>query len=292
MSAREQTRVVGRPYAKVDAAAKVHGRRPVSPTTSCCPRMLHCKLLRSQARARAHRVDRHFEALERVPGSSRCATGADLPIPFGILPVSQDEHALCLDRVRFVGDPVAAVAAVDEDAAFEALDLIDVEYEPLPAIARSTEDALATRSRRIHDYGDAATSTSWSRCEFGDVDEGFARGRPCLRGHSSSTRAARTSRSSSTPRSPTVDADGKLTLWSCTQTPHYVHRALAKVLDMPPAQIRVDRNTQRRRLRRQERSLQPRDRRRARLPRDRAAREDLPDARGSLLLPSRPPSRR
>ena len=55
------------------------------------------------------------------PGSLATLVGAELPIPFGILPVSQDEHALASDKVRFVGDPVAAVAAVDEETAEAAL---------------------------------------------------------------------------------------------------------------------------------------------------------------------------
>ncbi len=115
MTERRRTRVVGRPYAKVDAAAKVTGQTRFADDI-VLPRMLHCKLLRAKvAHARIVRIDA-AKALAR-PGVVAVATGRDLPIPFGILPVSQDEHALCSDRVRFVGDPVAAVAAVDEDAA-------------------------------------------------------------------------------------------------------------------------------------------------------------------------------
>ncbi len=74
------------------------------------PRMLHCKLLRSKiAHARIVSID--VSKALAAPGVVAVATGKDLPTPFGILPVSQDEHALCTDRVRFVGDPVAAVAA-------------------------------------------------------------------------------------------------------------------------------------------------------------------------------------
>ncbi|MEP6471494.1 MAG: aldehyde oxidase, partial [Acidobacteriota bacterium] len=113
------TRTVGRPLVKVDAAAKVTGQTKFADDVFL-PRMLHCKLLRSKvAHARLLRVDA-TRALA-MPGVVAVATGRDLPVSFGILPVSQDEHALCPDRVRYVGDPVAAVAAVDEDAAFEAL---------------------------------------------------------------------------------------------------------------------------------------------------------------------------
>src|SRR5512139_3424970 len=83
------------------------------------PRMLFARLHRSHvAHARILAID--TSEAEKVPGVVAVLTGAALPTPFGILPVSQDEHALCLDRVRFVGDPVAAVAATTEDAAFEA----------------------------------------------------------------------------------------------------------------------------------------------------------------------------
>src|SRR5438552_18846656 len=116
--AKPRTRVVGRPYPKVDAAAKVTGQTKFADDLFF-PRMLHCKLLRSRvAHARLVSVD-VSKALVR-PGVVAVATGRDLPISFGILPVSQDEHALATDRVRYVGDPVAAVAAVDEDAAFDA----------------------------------------------------------------------------------------------------------------------------------------------------------------------------
>ncbi len=100
-------------------------------------------------------------------------TGKDLPIPYGILPVSQDEHALCIDKVRFIGDPVAAVAAIDEDVAFDAMNLIDVEYEPLNTIS-TIEEAVLVDEPRIHDYGDGGNIHKKVSLEFGDVEEGFA----------------------------------------------------------------------------------------------------------------------
>src|SRR6185503_4261012 len=151
------------------------------------------------------------------------ATGRDLPTSCGILPVSQDEHALCTDRVRFVGDPVAAVAAVDEDAAFDALDLIRVEYEPLPPVG-SIEDGLAPAATPIQEYG--------------DVEEGFARADRVsddLYFYEGNTHLPLEQHAAVADFGP----DGRLTLWSSTQTPHYVHRALSKVLDLPPARIRV-----------------------------------------------------
>jgi 4-hydroxybenzoyl-CoA reductase alpha subunit len=235
MSTREKTRVVGRPYAKVDAAAKVTGQTRFADDIFL-PRMLHCKLLRSKlAHARIVSID-ISKALE-APGVLAVATGADLPTPFGILPVSQDEHALCTDRVRFVGDPVAAVAAVDEDAAFDALDLIDVKYEALPTVG-TMEEGLSPAQTPIHDYGDAGNIHKLVSMEFGDTEEGFARADRVyedLYFYEGNTHLPLEQHAAVAD----FTADGKLTLWSSTQTPHYVHRALAQVLDMPPAKIRV-----------------------------------------------------
>jgi 4-hydroxybenzoyl-CoA reductase subunit alpha len=232
---RSRTRVVGRPYPKVDAAAKVTGQTRFADDLFL-PRMLHCKLLRSKlAHARLLRVD--VSGALAMPGVLAAVTGRDLPIAFGILPVSQDEHALAPDRVRYVGDPIAAVAALDEDAAFEALDVIEVDYEPLPPIG-SIDDAVTHTEPRIHDYGDAGNFHKLVSMEFGDTEKGFAeadRVYEDLFFYEGSTHLPLEQHAAVADFGP----DGKLTLWSATQTPHYVHRALAKVLQMPSARIRV-----------------------------------------------------
>jgi 4-hydroxybenzoyl-CoA reductase alpha subunit len=219
----------------VDAVAKVTGRTKFADDLSL-PRMLWCKLLRSpHPHARIVRIDpRRASALD---GVGAVLTGEALPTPFGILPVSQDEHALAPDRVRFVGDPVAAVAAVSEEIATAALDLIEVEYQPLPAVS-APEDAIAPVDLPIHDYGDAGNLHKLVSLEFGDVEEGFARAdrvREDLFFYEGSTHLPMEQHAALADWSP----DGKLTLWSSTQTPHYVHRALAKVLALPPSCIRV-----------------------------------------------------
>ena len=88
-----------------------------------------------------------FEFSEDLDPDTVRADTTDLPIEFGILPVSQDEEALCGEKVRYVGDPVAAVIADDEQTATEALELIEVDYEPLPTIA-GPDEALATAEPR------------------------------------------------------------------------------------------------------------------------------------------------
>ncbi|OLC76054.1 MAG: aldehyde oxidase [Gemmatimonadetes bacterium 13_1_40CM_4_69_8] len=228
-------RVVGKALRKVDATAKVVGATKFADDVAL-PRMLYAKLLRSpHPHARILGIDPSRAAA--LAGVKAVLTGKDLPIPFGILPVSQDEHALAPDKVRFVGDPVAAVAAVSEETASAALDLIDVTYEPLRPVTDAT-DAVTHPEPRIHDYGDGGNLHKLIDLEFGDVAEGFAAAdlvREDLLFFEGSTHLPMEQHAAVADWSP----DGKLTLWSSTQTPHYVHRALAKVLELSPAKIRV-----------------------------------------------------
>jgi len=230
-------RVIGRAHRKIDATAKVTGATKFADDLAF-PRMLYCKLLRStQPHARITSID--TTAAQRLDGVQAVLTGRDLPIPFGILPVSQDEHALCLDKVRFIGDPVAAVAATSEETATAALDLIKVIYEPLKSFD-SAEEAIAHPEPRIHDYGDSGNLHKLINLEFGDVEVGIGEAdlvREDLFFFEGNTHLPMEQHAAVAMWSP--PPDGKLTLWTSTQTPHYVHRALAKVLELPAARVRV-----------------------------------------------------
>src|SRR5271155_828463 len=171
MSDERQMRVIGVPRRRVDARAKVTGHTRFADDIFL-PRMAYCKLLRSPyPHARIRKIDTSRAAAH--PGVYLVLSGKDVPIEYGILPVSQDEQALCLDHVRHVGDPVAAVIAREELTAFEALDLIDVEYEVLATIS-DPEEALATPAPRIHEYGEEGNIHKRVSLEFGDVEQGFA----------------------------------------------------------------------------------------------------------------------
>src|SRR5256885_9763788 len=125
-------RVVGKAIRKVDATAKVTGATRFADDLFL-PRMLYAKLLRSpHPHARITGIDP--SKARALPGVKAVLTGRNLPIPFGILPVSQDEHALAIDKVRFVGDPVAGAAAVSGGSAAAALQLIDGADQPVPSI--------------------------------------------------------------------------------------------------------------------------------------------------------------
>src|SRR5690349_2239688 len=165
MQGKKKLDVIGTPRRKVDATAKVTGTLRFADDLSL-PRMLHCKLLRATTpHARIVRIDTTRAAA--ADGVVAVLTGRELPIPFGILPVSEDEHALCPDVVRFIGDPVAAVAATTEEAAADACRLIDVEYAPLDTV-ESIEDGLLATKPAIHDYGDDHNVHKRVSLEFGE----------------------------------------------------------------------------------------------------------------------------
>src|SRR5437899_11193469 len=108
-------RVIGKALRKVDAVAKVTGTTRFADDLAF-PRMLFCKLLRStQPHARIVSID--TSAAAKLDGVQAVLVGQDLSIPFGILTVSQDEHALCIDKARFIGVPVAEAADPTEEAA-------------------------------------------------------------------------------------------------------------------------------------------------------------------------------
>jgi 4-hydroxybenzoyl-CoA reductase alpha subunit len=220
----------------VDATARVDGSA-VYADDILLPRTLFCKILRAQApHARIRSID--ASRARRIPGVKAVITGEDLPIRFGILPVSQDERALEHEKVRYVGDPVAAVAAVDEETAQSACDAIQVEYEALAPVM-SIEEALKEPSDEpIHDYSRAPLNIHrLVAYEFGDVEAGFQRAdhvREDLFFYQGNTHLPMEQHSATAKF-----ADGRLTLWTSTQVVHYVHRALAQVLELPMNRIRV-----------------------------------------------------
>jgi 4-hydroxybenzoyl-CoA reductase alpha subunit len=228
-------KVLGKPRRRVDARAKVTGQTRFADDV-ILPRMLHMRLLRSpHPHALIESID--GEKAKAYPGVHLVLTGKDFPVTFGILPVTQDEYPLAPEHVRYVGDPVAAVIAKDEQTAGEALDRIAVKYKPLKTISDPVE-ALQNAEPRIHAYSELGNIHRLQAFEFGDVEESLAKsdhlfedlffyeGNTHLPIEQHATLAA-------------VDPDGKLTLWSSTQVPHYVHRSLARVLQIPASHIRV-----------------------------------------------------
>ncbi|MGH8749461.1 MAG: xanthine dehydrogenase family protein molybdopterin-binding subunit, partial [Burkholderiales bacterium] len=226
---------IGKPRRRVDGRAKATGQLRFADDLAL-PRMLHCKLLRSpHPHAQIESID--VSRAEQHPGVQLVLTGEQFAIPYGIMPVAQDEHALARERVRFVGDPVAAVIATDEQTANQALGLIEVKYRPLATIA-SPEEALANPEPRIHDYGEQGNIHRNQSYEFGDVGEALAKSDHVFEDlffYEGNTHLPMEQQASLA----SIEGDGKLLIQTSTQNPHYLHRQLARVLQMPAAHIRV-----------------------------------------------------
>jgi 4-hydroxybenzoyl-CoA reductase subunit alpha len=232
--------IIGHPIAMIDAAGKTTGAGKYTDDLSV-PGMLIGKILHSpHPHARIKRID--STRAEQFEGVVAVITGKDAPNPYGILPVGHDEHALALDKVRYVGDNVACVAAIDEATAEKALELIDVEYEILPAYFDPEESMKAERDL-IHDNKPRNIEKDYHHA-FGDPDKGFADA-----DHIAEARfiANEVTHAAMEPHSTLASFEldsqtgqlGRLTIWSSTQVPYYLQHKLSLVLEMPMSQIRV-----------------------------------------------------
>lgn len=227
-------RWVGRPLPRLDGVAKLRGEALFTDDLRL-PGMLVGKMLRSpHAHARILGID--ISRAEALPGVKAVAIGAELPVRCGILPRAEDETALAVDKVRYVGEPVAAVAAIDEATALAALQLIDVRYDPLPAIFDPFE-ALTREDVKIQAETKVANIERHAILTFGDVEAGFEAADHVR--EDDFFKASATHAAIETHAALARYSGGKLTLWSSTQVPHYLHRALAKVLEMRMENIRV-----------------------------------------------------
>jgi 4-hydroxybenzoyl-CoA reductase subunit alpha len=234
-TAEEDLKIIGKPFRRVDGRAKVTGQTRFADDVQF-PRTAYVKLVRSTVpHARIKNID--FSGALSMYGVLGTLVGAELPDSFGIMPVSEDEHALAIDTVRFVGDPVAAIAAVSEDIAHAAALAVKVEYELLPTIS-SVADALATPEPQIHDYADDGNIHKKVSLKFGEVEQGFDDADLILEDdffYEGNNHLALEQHSAIA----LTEDDDRVTVYSSTQCPHYVHRALTKTLDIPASRIRV-----------------------------------------------------
>lgn len=230
-----ELRIIGQSRPKIDALAKCTGAAKYADDLTL-PRMAYAKLLRSvHPSAHIHSID--VSRAQALPGVLAIITGRDLPTPYGVLPKNLDETAMAIERVRYVGEPVAAVAALDEATAERACELINVDYEvdkPLLTI----EEALSPDASSIHSWTRVPNAHKTVALEFGDIEAAFARAdlvREDTFFYEGSNHAALEQHAVLA----NYESDGKLTLWSCTQVPHYLHRGLSNVLGIPSSHIRV-----------------------------------------------------
>jgi len=227
---------IGRAHRKVDAVERMRGVARYTDDLKL-PGMLHGKILRSpHAHARIVAIDAS-RALA-MPGVHAVVTGKDFPIPYGVIPWTPDENALGVDKVCYVGDGVAAVAAVDEDTAIAACDAIEVTYQALRPLFDPAE-ALAERELQINPYSKTGNLSKKVELAFGDVDAAIAGADLVVE---DDYFFEGTTHTAIEPHCALAAVDGNagvLTVWSATQVSHYLHRELAKVLEMPAHRIRV-----------------------------------------------------
>ena len=231
----ESYSVIGKRSPLVDVSAKATGEAKYTDDLAL-PGMLCGKLLRSPfPHAKILNID--VSKAKRLVGVKGVTTGLDTPRrKYGLLMKESfmDRYPLAIDKVRFVGEEVAAAAAVDEDTALEALDLIRVEYEELPAVF-DPEEAMKPGAPSVHEgKSNAVKSLS---IEYGDTE--IFRSAEYVREDRFATQAI-----AHCPLEPhgalaSVDTSGKVILWSSTQSPFILCRDLAQTLNIPRTKIRV-----------------------------------------------------
>ena len=226
---------LGRPY--IEAEKKVKGLADYADDIKF-KNALHCKFVRSiHPHALIENIDTR-EALA-LPGVVGIALGNELPIPFGVLPISQDETAMAIEKTRFAGEIVAAVAAETEAIATEACKLIKVTYRPIKSfltIDESLNDIGG--NEKIHHHTKFNNNVhKKAELRFGDQEAGLKEAEVVTK---MEFEFEGISHGFTEPHAATAfwDENG-LTLVSSTQVTHYVHRALAKVMQVPLNRVRV-----------------------------------------------------
>jgi CO/xanthine dehydrogenase Mo-binding subunit len=223
----------------IDGIAKVTGRATYTFDVKL-PGMLYGKILRSpHAHANIKSID-YSKAME-LPGVKAVATGKDtLGVKQGIWRRYKDlcdEQILPVDKVRYIGEPVCAVAAMTEEIAEQALELIEVDYEVLPGVFEPLE-AIKKEAPEIHEGFERNINVT-RHIEWGDVDEGFDEPDLYIRedwfrcgGQAHMCMETRAAVSSYTP-------EGKMTIYHSNQSAYYMQGLMAGVLGMREGDIRV-----------------------------------------------------
>ena len=223
--------VLGKGVAKVDVLDKVLGQAKYGDDTEL-PGMLYAKILRSPVpHAKILSID--IERAQRLAGVNAVITAKDVPYNlFG--EEVEDQVVLASDRVRYVGDPVVAVAAESEEVAEDALELIDVKYEELPGVF-DIRDAVKADAPKLHEGGNLRTHR---KIRSGDVEKGF-RGSDLIVEDSCWTQRMEQCHIEPHAATAVMSAEGKVTVRTCLSMPFVVQAELAKVLGLPLSKVRI-----------------------------------------------------
>jgi len=228
--------VVGKRLPKIDAPDKATGRALYTDDISL-PNMLYGKaLLSPHTHAKIKSIN--TVKAKKLKGVKVILTGADVPdLTYGTSPPRYDENILAKDKVRYVGDVVAAIAAVDEETCYRAMELIEIEYEILPAVFDPFEAMKENAPRLFDDKYENNINTHVDH-HFGNIDKGFE--------EADFIREERFvgNRTYQNPLEPHCaiaewDRHGRVTLYTSTQVVHYVHHQLTRILGIPMGDIRV-----------------------------------------------------
>ena len=229
------TRNIGTYVPMVDGPEKVSGRAKYT-ADLVAPGMLAGRIYRSPY---SHAEILHVDVSEalRLPGVKAIVTGADCDKTFGVLPIARSEHPLARDKVRYRGEPVAAVAAVDDATAKRAVELIKLKVRELPAYYTARE-AMAEGAAVLHERkpGNIERDVLF---ELGSVEQGFADADLVREG---SYNCAEVCQNQMEMHAAVADYDverDRMTVHASTQVPYYVHLMLAQILDMDMSRIRV-----------------------------------------------------
>ena len=219
----------------VDGPEKVSGRAKYT-ADLVLPGMLAGRILRSPY-SHAEILEVDVSEAAKLPGVRAIVTGADCDKCFGVLPVARTEHVLARERVRYRGEPVAAVAAIDDATAKEALRRIKLKVRELPAY-HTAQEALAPNAVTIHERRPHNIERD-VLFELGDVEAAFA-GADLLR--EGIYNCAEVCQNQMEMHAAIADYDAvreRMTVHASTQVPYYVHLMLAQILDMDMSRIRV-----------------------------------------------------
>ncbi|MGH9861950.1 MAG: 4-hydroxybenzoyl-CoA reductase subunit alpha [Candidatus Acidiferrales bacterium] len=225
---------IGKRVPMVDGPDKVTGAALYTDDLAL-PGMLVGKILHSpHAHARIRSID--TRKAEALPGVKAVVVGRDFPNKYGILPIGHDEAVFAVDKARYIGDNVAGVAAVSEEVAEQALGLLEVDYELLPATFDPLV-AMKAEANWIHDDRPQNIEKEYHH-QFGNVEEALAKSAVV---RSERFFCSEVTHAALEPHSTLADyqRDGRLMVWSSTQVPYYVQVTLSNVLEMPMSQIRV-----------------------------------------------------
>ncbi len=220
---------------RVDARDKAIGKA-VYTDDMTRPNMLYAAILHSPL-AHANIVNVDTSKAKRIPGVHAVVTSKDAGIePYGVSPARYDETIFCHDKVRYIGDEIAAVAADDPDIALDAVRSIKVDFEPLPLVLDG-ERAMDEGQPLLHKQykNNVCAQVHWN---FGDIEQG-RRESSIIRTDSMSSKMQDGAFMEPQAIIAEVDTSGNLTMWSSTQAPHYVQRTLAMALKLPINKVRV-----------------------------------------------------